>query len=439
MAFALSLLSLSLLSAIQLSYAGPVLHKPVKLVSVPVKAFQAASADVVTKNFVPLTKRTSTSSTHSTHEAFRRGLSLSDLHSSDKRQSIPLASLGGIEYLVDITFGTQPVKVIFDTGSSDSWLIQKGFKCVDMFGNPRPAAACHFGPVYTGTIAQTPNENFRISYGDLEFVTGIIGTQDVTIAGIKVPKQTVALGTTAYWRGNGITSGLLGLAYPAITSAFPGTDPSKDKPSNRLQYDPIFTTMYKKKLSNPTFSLVIQRDGSKVGGYVAFGGLPPTVTPSGPFASTPIQVLTAAGGSADTFYTITPDALVYKGGATTNSAQFIVDSGTSLTYIPTAIMQAVAGLFSPKATYDSSQGAYLVTCTATAPSFGFKIGGTTFTLSPKDLILQSQKDTATGKCLLGIVDGGAKGPYILGDTFLSNVVAVFDVGAAQMRFAAHNY
>jgi aspergillopepsin I len=148
--------------------------------------------------------------------------------------------------------------------------------------------------------------------------------------------------------------------------------------------------------------------------------------------------LTAQGGSADTFYTITPDALVYKGAATKNSAQYIVDSGTSLTYLPTAIAKTVAGLFSPKATLDSSQGAYFVSCTAKAPSFGIKIGGTTFTLDPKDLILQGQKDTTTGKCLLGLTDGGT-GPYILGDTFLSNVVAVFDVGAAQMRFAAHSY
>jgi hypothetical protein len=196
--------------------------------------------------------------------------------------------------------------------------------------------------------------------------------------------------------------------------------------------------MYKDGLSNATFSLAIERDGSSVGGYIAFGGIPPQVTTSGSYASSPIQVLTSQGGSADTFYTITPDALVYKGAATSNSAQYIVDSGTSLTYLPTATAKAVAALFSPKATLDSSQGAYFVSCTAKAPSFGVKIGGTTFTLDPSDLILQSQKDTTTGKCLLGITDGGS-GPYILGDTFLSNVVAVFDVGAAQMRFAAHSY
>lgn len=201
MASALSLLSLSLLSSIlvhqsQAAALVPLDRRALQLNSVSVTAFQAPSADVSTNNFIPLTKLSSTSSTPSTLEAVRRGLSPSDLHTFPKRQSpagtAPLTSLGGIEYLADITFGTQAVKVILDTGSSDSWLIQKGFKCTDANGNSQSAATCNFGPAYTGTITQTPNENFKISYGDGEFVTGIIGTQDVTIAGIKVPKQTVS-------------------------------------------------------------------------------------------------------------------------------------------------------------------------------------------------------------------------------------------------------
>lgn len=197
MAFKVSLLSLSLLSSIHLSNAAAVLpieRRALQLSSVPVAAFQAPSADVATDNFLPLTKLQSNSIT--TLDAVRRELSAADLHKFPKRQSAagtaPLTSLGGIEYLVDITFGTQNVKVILDTGSSDTWLIQKGFKCTDANGASQSTATCNFGPAYTGTITQTANENFQISYGDGEFVTGIIGTQDVTIAGITVPKQTVS-------------------------------------------------------------------------------------------------------------------------------------------------------------------------------------------------------------------------------------------------------
>ncbi len=38
------------------------------------------------------------------------------------------------------------------------------------------------------------------------------------------------------------------------------------------------------------------------------------------------------------------------------------------------------------------------------------------------------------------IQAAAGPPAILGDTFLKNVVAVFDVGASEMRFAPHvNY
>ncbi|QDS76234.1 hypothetical protein FKW77_000290 [Venturia effusa] len=443
MAFALSLLSLALLLSVHYTKAAallPLEHRTIQLIPVPVTAFQAPSADVVTDNFVPLTKLSSTSSSPSTLEAVRKGLSPSDLNrfSEDPpaNGSAPLVSIHGVAYLINITFGTQDVQLTLDTGSSDTWLIRNGFKCTDPYGRSRSTGSCRFGPVYNGNITQIPNENLQTLYGDGSFVIGVVGTQDITIAGIKVQNQT--LSTLAYWNGDGVSSGILGLAYPAMTSIFSGVDPSKDNSGNRVPYDPIFTTMYKRSLSAPTFSLAIQRDSSGVGGYVAFGGLPAAVTTNGSFASTPIQILTSLRPTANTFYTITPDALVYRGAAARNPSQYIVDSGSSLTYVPTDVAKSVADLFSPKATFDDSQGAYFVSCNATAPSFGVKIGGTIFNLDPQDLILQLQQNPTTGECLLGVTDGG-RGPYTLGVTFLNNVIAVFDVGAAQMRFAAHSY
>jgi hypothetical protein len=56
-------------------------------------------------------------------------------------------------------------------------------------------------------------------------------------------------------------------------------------------------------------------------------------------------------------------------------------------------------------------------------------------MSPDDLLRQDARDVETGRlCRVGIMDGDA-GPWVLGVTFLSNVVAVFDVGNSEMRFA----
>jgi Eukaryotic aspartyl protease len=195
--------------------------------------------------------------------------------------------------------------------------------------------------------------------------------------------------------------------------------------------------MYKQGLVSPTFSLAIQRGTS--GGYLALGGLPPVDVDQNSFVSTPIQVLQLSGFPQNTytFYTIDVDAYVY-GSKKSSSSQAIVDSGTTLVYLPSSVAKAVNAAFSPKAKLLSNQGAYFVNCQAKAPTFGVTINGTTFSVSAQDLIFQDQVDPTTGLCLTGVQDGGS-GPYILGDVFMRNVVAVFDVGAAQMSFAPHSY
>lgn len=162
-----------------------------------------------------------------------------------------------------------------------------------------------------------------------------------------------------------------------------------------------------------------------------------------------------------TFYTIIADAYIYEGSAntsatinstaawnklfptaaaTTNTTQFpiVVDSGTTLLFLPTELFTDLLALFDPPATVVAGLGLALAPCNASVPALGVQIGGVVFDISPADMLLQSQVDPDTGNCLVGLQDGGA-GPYVLGDTFMNNVVAVFDVGASEMRFAANEY
>jgi len=243
----------------------------------------------------------------------------------------------------------------------------------------------------------------------------------------------VALGTEAYWQGDSTSSGLLGLAYEALTSAFDGTNPADD--SQQDPYSPLFQTMVSQGLSNSSFSLALERG---TGGYIAFGGLPPvTGVSSSNLVSTPIQYLSSFSSDEYTFYAIT--AGLNYGSSKSASTQYIVDSGTTLLYAPSAVAKALNKAFKPSAKYEEDQGAYFVECTATPPAVSVSIAGTSFTINPADLIYQGVVDQNTGLCLTGVQDGG-QGPYILGDVFLQNVVAVFDVGNSEMRFAAHeNY
>lgn len=57
------------------------------------------------------------------------------------------------------------------------------------------------------------NEFFRTGYGSGEFVLGTLGQETVTLAGVAV-EATIASVYQAYYLGDGVTSGILGLAYP---------------------------------------------------------------------------------------------------------------------------------------------------------------------------------------------------------------------------------
>ena len=97
----------------------------------------------------------------------------------------------------------------------------------------------------------------------------------------------------------------------------------------------------------------------------------------------------------------------------------------------------------PPAVYDPELQVYTTLCNATSPEFGLRIGGKTFHFQQGDILLQLPGLSIGGRCATGITRGFSfqkdafpDGFFVVGDTFLHNVVAVFDVGHAQMHFAA---
>lgn len=108
----------------------------------------------------------------------------------------------------------------------------------------------------------------------------------------------------------------------------------------------------------------------------------------------------------------------------------IVDSGSSLMYLPDEIADYLASLFSPRAVYSATSGLYTLSCSALAPKLGVVIGGETFWMDQRDLVTPGN-----GQCYLSVQRQGGGDP-VLGDTFLRNVIAVFDLGSNTMQFAA---
>lgn len=371
-----------------------------------------------------------------------------------------LAVEGGSVYIAPMKAGGQSFEAVIDTGSSDTWLIEGNFTCLDpTTSTDVPQAQCSFGPSYalSSTAHVILDRNFNISYADGEFLNGAMLYENITLAGITVPQQEMGLVDYAAWYGDGSSSGLIGLAYASLTNQYPGDDPSADQAGDYIEYNPLFTTMYTRNQTLPYFSLALQRPGpnaaSSLGGLLALGGIPNI--PYDPyFVNASIAVVgidSATGDPEYQFYSLSLTGWAYSNSTSaqfdvyntgskarvplsTASTSVVVDSGTSLIYAPADVAAEVAALYRPPATYDADYGLYVVDCASVPPVFGVVVQQKVLYVNPVDLVVDEGGDV----CITGVqsADGGLQ---ILGDVFLRNVLVVFDVGAAEMRFAPREF
>jgi hypothetical protein len=336
---------------------------------------------------------------------------ISNLHSLGRRQVANLDARTKIDYLANVTFGRQTFELNIDTGSSNTWVAAQGFRCL--------TDSCVFGPLYQapGTFDPIDNVYLNITYRDKTNVVGPIGYENVTVAGITVPKQVISIGTTiATTVGDSLTSGLIGLSYPALTHAF---DPATGE---QVMYDPIVTRMFKSGLiKKNSFSLALMEDGGKV----SFGTLPQGVKFQTPWASAAINPAGIINGTKSYEKYAINVTWDYDGGdKIAVSPNVLLDSGAQLTSIPTKVANAVNAKFQPPANIINAS----VACNAKVPEFGPTIGGQQFPFRAADMIVKNPDGTCTSTIVPS--DDG----FILGDVFLRSVFVEFDIGNQALHF-----
>jgi hypothetical protein len=64
-------------------------------------------------------------------------------------------------------------------------------------------------------------------------------------------EAVVGVPNVAFWQGDGVNAGVLGLAYPDLTNAYSGTDPSKDNFNDYKPYNSFMFTVTKEKAIQP--------------------------------------------------------------------------------------------------------------------------------------------------------------------------------------------
>jgi hypothetical protein len=333
-------------------------------------------------------------------------------------------------------------------GSSDTFVVSSSFQCVDIETKvPLDQASCGFGPLYNSTVGEFSNitdVEFEISYfPEGETLQGSMGYAPITVAGLTVQSQEVALVDYAAWAGDTFSSGLFGLAYPPITSAY-----LRSNDNVSVVYDPIFTTMVKQGIvEHAVFSLAVDRvpPGTPVSapaGLMALGGLVPSEYYEGPFTSVPIEVTNNTSTDQLTWYTTTMELLYGKANGTIVSGgtfQSIIDSGTAPNFVPTAAAVDMNAQFVPPAVYNDTLGYWVVECDAKAPYAAFKIGGKVMPMDPKDMIvpslngLQGYEDV----CFSAFGDGGdpTEGAMLIGEVWQHGYVVVYDQGNTMLHFA----
>ncbi|KAI8964053.1 acid protease [Daldinia sp. FL1419] len=324
-----------------------------------------------------------------------------------------------LEYVLEVKIGAEPFYMVPDTGSSDTWVAADEFTCLDpTSGQQIPRQGCGFGPLYKGDFpdGKLDNTNMNIS---------------ISVAGLTVPKQQFALVDIAAFRGDNVSSGILGLGFRGLTAAFKGSDPRNDTISNSVNYSPFVETTGASGAAEPILGFSLSPDENR--SYISFEVCLLSrreTTPPFPFKS---------NGKTDyLYYDIAIDFISWNSSTVSQIAtdlpHMLVDSGTIINLFPLNVAAAINNAFTP-AGKQQNGGVWSVPCDVVPPTLDVVIGGRAIRTHPDSLIVQVTLDDGSPGCTSGI-GAGQPDAYILGDTFMEEIVAVFDVSdKKQMKFA----
>jgi hypothetical protein len=366
-----------------------------------------------------------------------------------------------LTFQTEVTFGNQTLSVLVDTGSSDIWVLGPNWVCINDTSNATlPQEACTYGS-QTYTPSTTFHEISDMYFGELlgaGRVSGLFGLEDVTLGGITVTSQHIGVVNTSSNFGDGVYTGIVGFGYPSMTSSHNGSIVNADNTTysvNASTYNPLFNSMAQEGLVEEAyFSIALERTPFNAttgpGGYLTLGGLPP-VSYNPKFATVPVEIaplpteITGGIANSRSWWAINISGIIFSPASnphntTTNSttALAVVDTGNWFNYVDPETASGINDLFEPPGQWnmETSPITYTIDCNARAPNLGFTIGGQTFFHNGMDLVYR----VGDGTCVSAVVSNEGVQLYgltgvILGDTFLKNVVAVFDFGNNEMRFA----
>ncbi|KAL7911456.1 putative aspartic protease [Trichoderma velutinum] len=311
-----------------------------------------------------------------------------------------------VSYVASVTIGGRSWDLIVDTGSSNTWC----------------GAQSSCEPSSTG---KSTGGSVQVSYGSGSF-SGTEYKDTVSFGGLTVTSQSVGAARSS--SGFSGVDGIIG---------FGPVDLTEDTVSNANTVPTFMDNLYSQgsissEVLGVSFLPESGSDSDDTNGELTLGG-----TDSSKYTGSLTYFPTLQSGSAAPYWGISIASFTYGSTTLASSATGIVDTGTTLIYIPTKAYNAFLSAAGGKT--DSSSG-LAVFSKAPTSNFAIKFGSTTYTLTPAQYLVPTSQYSfyglSSGKYYAWINDGGSSGVNtIIGQKFLENYYSVFDTTNARIGFA----
>jgi aspergillopepsin I len=271
-------------------------------------------------------------------------------------------------------------------------------------------------PTYNPTSSSKllPNHTWAIKYAGGQEVSGVVYTDTVKAGPVVVHNQAVQAAVENPFSFE--SDGILGLAFGAINTV----QPDKQKSF----FETAMPTL-KRKL----FAANLRVDGKPA--TWDFGYIDNTKF-KGEIAYTPV--------TSEKHWSMNANSYAVGQGAFTDGketvGEVIVDSGTSLVYLPEAV---VKDYYSHIKGYKFQEGgSHTFPCNSDIPDFHFKTAGMTLSIPGRD-VNYTTYDPTRGICAGGITTLLNKRYSVLGNLFMKNYYVVHSQEKAtpELGFASH--
>jgi flagellar capping protein FliD len=288
-------------------------------------------------------------------------------------------------YFANVTLGTpaQKLRLAIDTGSSDIWSNTATSQLCTQY-----LRQCSSSGLYNANSSSSyayANSAFYIKYADESYAQGDYAQDTLTLGGTIISSVTFGIG----YRSTS-AQGILGIGYPANEASVSTLGKTY---ANLPQ---VMVTQ--KRINSPAYSLWLN-DLNANSGSILFGAVD-TAKYSGNLQTVPI--IKEQGAYREFVIALTGVAVSGQSVLSSSDAiAVLLDSGSSLSYLPTVYAQAIFTIFS--ATYSTTNGAATVNCNLmnNAATVEFTFSGIKISVPMNELVIVDGVRQGKQTCILG--------------------------------------